>query len=77
MNLVDGNGYLDKEEITAVVTAMIYLFGADMNYKDADDLAEQCMQALATKNENMISKGRKYFPKLINFHFEPSFQENL
>jgi hypothetical protein len=48
---------------------MINLFGSDLNGNDAVELANQCMFALAPRNDNMITKGLSihFFFNLINF----------
>ncbi len=44
-------------KLKKVINAMINLFGSDLNGNDAVELANQCMFALAPRNDNMITKG--------------------
>ena len=52
----DGNGYLDRNEIRAVIQAMLELLGADKNNNNPQQLADECIRELDSSRDGRISK---------------------
>ena len=52
----DGNGYLDNNEVRAVLTGMLDLLGADKKHNNTQQLADECMKDLDSSHDGKISK---------------------
>ncbi len=63
---IDGNGYLDKNEIRQVIKSMMDFIGANNDVNRPDQVANECFRLLDESNNGKVSKGKekKY---ILNF----------
>ncbi len=52
----DNSGYLDSNEVRAVLTAMLDLLGAEKRNHNINQLTEECVKQLDSSRDGRISK---------------------